>query len=166
MNLITEEKIKEIVSALSSFGNDPLSALFEKMDAQQHFITDYLFEVEGDYLNQDERDLLISFTTLGWHIINETLKIEREINDDELSARLDYNADLLHDKEKEMGSFDDALSSMLNDEGEEPFLMLFLMGLVVDRPDEYGGTIRDEAVPVIIMHIKTVMDCLMASAVH
>lgn len=166
MHVITEEKIKEIVTSLNSFGNDPLSSLFEKMDTQQHFVTDYLFEVEGDYLNQDERDLLISFTTLGWHIINETLKIDREISDDELSARLDYNADLLNEKEKEMGNIDDAISSMLNDEAEEPFLMLFLTGLVVDRPKEYGGTIRDEAVPVIIMHIKTVMDCLMSSSLH
>ncbi len=166
MNTITEEKIKEIVGGLNSLGNDPLTQLFEKMDAQQHYITDYLFEVEGDYLNEDERDLLISFTTLGWHIINETLKIEREISDDELSARLDYNADRLNEIEKEMENFDEALSSMLNDESEEPFLILFLMGLVIDRPPEYGGTIRDEAVPVIIMHIKTVMDCLITSSVH
>ncbi len=166
MNTITEDKIKEIVGGLNSLGNDPLTRLFEKMDAQQHYITEYLFEVEGDYLNEDERDLLISFTTLGWHIINETLKIEREINDDELSARLDYNADLLHEIENEMKDFDEALSNIFNEDNDEPFLMLFLMGLVIDRPPEYGGTIREEMVPVIIMHIKTVMDCLLASIVH
>ncbi len=166
MDIITEGKINEVMSGLRSLGNDPFSSLFEKMDVQQHFITDYLFEVEGDYFNQDERDLLISFTTLGWHIVNETLKIEKEITDDELSARLDNNADILNKKEKEMGNIDAAVASMLADESEAPFLMLFLMLLIIDRPDEYGGTIRDDSVPVIIIHIKTIMDCLIASAVH
>jgi hypothetical protein len=38
--------------------------------------------------------------------------------------------------------------------------MGFLMNIITDRPDEYGGTIRDEVIPVIILHIKTIVDCL------
>jgi hypothetical protein len=37
---------------------------------------------------------------------------------------------------------------------------------VVDRPAEYGGTIRDESVPVMMLHIKTVIDCLLGSEIQ
>jgi len=72
----------------------------------------------------------------------------------------------LESREEEAGDFDEALLSLINDENGEPFLMNFLMNLVVDRPADYGGEIRDQSVPVIIVHLKTVMDCLLAAEVH
>ncbi len=166
MRQITEEKIGEVVDALESMGQNPLEKLFEKMDGEQHCVTDYLFEVEGEEFNEDERDLLISFTTLGWHIIRELTGRDHRVSDDELSERLERNAEMLESREKEVGDFEEALLSLINDEEGEPFLMNFLMNLLVDRPAEYGGDIRDQSVPVILVHLKTIMDCLLAGDLH
>lgn len=163
MELISEDRINEIIAAMNGLGGNPLDKLFEKMDQEQHAVTDYLFEVEGDALNEDERDLLITFTTLGWHIIRETLGAIGIATDEELSGRLERNADLLESREEETGDFDAALLGLLTDDNDQPVLMGFLMNLVVDRPAEYGGKVRDQSLPVLLLHIKTVVDCLLGA---
>lgn len=166
MEQISEARISEVITAMNGRGGNPLDKLFEEMDREQHSVTDYLFEVEGDSLNEDERDLLISFTTLGWHIIRESLGKTRTVTDEELSGRLERNAGLLETREEETGDFDEALMGMLTDDNDQPVLMGFLVNMVVDRPAEYGGTIRDESVPVMMLHIKTVIDCLLGTEIQ
>lgn len=166
MDQISEARISEVIAAMNGQGGNPLDRLFEEMDREQHSITDYLFEVEGDSLNEDERDLLISFSTLGWHIIRESLGETRMVTGEELGVRLERNAGLLETREEETGDFDEALMGMLTDDNDQPILMGFLVNMVVDRPAEYGGTIRDESVPVMMLHIKTVIDCLLGTEVQ
>lgn len=166
MEQISEEKIQEVIAAMNSRGGNPLDSLFEEMDREQHAVTDYLFEVEGESLNDDERDLLITFTTLGWHIIKVSVGAGRIVTDEDLSGRLDRNAEILERREEEKGDFDEALMSVLSEDNEQPVLMGFLLNLVVDRPAEYGGTIRDQFIPVIMLHMKTVVDCLLGTEGH
>ena len=160
MNMIAEQDIDSVVARLGSTEELSMDRLFEKMDGEQHPVVDYLYEVEGDDLNQDERDMMINFSIIGWFIISEILGCSGKVTDTFLGSQLERNADLLEEREVELGDFEDALISVLPEYSGQPVLMGFLANLVIDRPEEYTGDIRNEMIPVIIMHIKTVMDCL------
>ena len=163
MEQISVEKIDGTVAGIGALGDNPIDILFERMDGEQHNVVDYLFEVEGDALNADERDILISFTTLGWHILSEN-GCKKTVEEESLGIMLERNSELLEKKEEESGDFETALHSLLIDDVEQPVLMGFLMNLVVDRPPEYAGDIRGESIPVIMIHMKTVIDCLIEAA--
>ena len=163
MEQISVQQIDGVIAGLGTLGENPIDKLFERMDGEQHGVVDYLFEVEGDALNADERDILISFTTLGWHILRE-FGCVKTVEDEKLGIMLEKNSDLFEKKEEETGDFATALHRLLVDDVEQPVLMGFLMNLVVDRPPEYGGDIRDESIPIIMVHIKTVVDCLIEAA--
>lgn len=161
MKLIGENEIDEVLGKLEALNKNPFDYLFDQLDKEQPAIVDYLYEVEGEELNEDERDLLINFSTLGWHIIKELTENSKKISPDYLDECLEKNIALLEEQEeREEEELDESLLDIFSELNEQPVLMGFLINLIVDRPDDYSGTVRDEMIPIIILHIKTVVDSL------
>lgn len=161
MKLIGENEIDMVLGKLEALNKNPFDYLFDQLDKAQPAIVDYLYEVEGEDINEDERDLLINFSTLGWHIIKELLNPGRKVSADYLDECMEKNVALLENREEPDGEeIDESVLDLFSEINEQPVLMGFLINLVVDRPDDYSGTIRDEVIPIIILHIKTVVDSL------
>jgi len=161
MKLIGETEIDEVLGKLEALNKNPFDYLFDQLDKEQPAIVDYLYEVEGEELNEDERDLLINFTTLGWHIVKELSEKSERVSPDYLDECLEKNIALLEEQEgREDEELDESLLDIFSEINEQPVLIGFLINLIVDRPEDYSGTVRDEMIPIIILHIKTVVDSL------
>lgn len=160
MKLIKEDEIKEILSAIEALHESPFESLTEIMRSEQPSVYEYLFAVEANGLSETERAVLIHAGVMGWYIVKELSGTGTIIDSEYLYNQLELNIDLLEERDRDLDDFDEALFSVV-DESAQPVLLGFLMDYVVDRQDEYAGEISDEVIPVIVLHLKTVIESLL-----
>ncbi len=163
MNLITEQDIDSILGTLQGAGENPFTDLLKLVKREQPGIFEYLREAEGDELNPDERTMLSNVSAIAWFVIKKSLGCGRPVGADYLDRRLQRNIDLIEDEQRDADEPDESggsLAGILSEFNEQPLLMTFIVNLVTDRPENYEGKVREEMLPVIVMHLKTVVDAL------
>jgi len=165
MKTITENDIETAINRLNSIQDNPMEQIFEDMDSQQNEIIDYLFEVEGDDLNEDERDLLIDTAVLGWYIVKEIAGCDKKISGNCLDSRLQNNIEIFEEKEEQSTDSEVNLFTIFSESNEQSDLMKFLTGFVIDSLDDKSLNVRDELLVNIMLHVKTIVDCLVIKEV-
>ncbi|HSV96392.1 MAG TPA: hypothetical protein VLM75_05580 [Spirochaetota bacterium] len=161
MKLISENDINTAVAKMGAYGDNPIQSLISVMNGEQGDLLDYLVEVEADDFNRDERDLLLTVVVTAWFILKDAAGSMPPKS----GAFIDYLLERNLDRYEEIGEEEEVTADGFFDElfaegAEQPILMGFLSGLVLDRPESYAGEIRDEHVPAILLHVKTVVDAL------
>lgn len=159
MKRIREDEIKEALGAVEALHESPFEYLAALMKAEQPSLYEYLYSVEGGGLSEAERAVLVHGAVMGWYIVKELSGTGTILDSEYLYNYLEINIDLLEERDRELGDFDEALFSIV-DESEQPVLLGFLMDYVVEQQDEYPGEINDEVIPVIVLHLKTVIESL------
>jgi hypothetical protein len=159
MREITGDAINSAIERLGDFGEQAFDALYKKMEKEQPAIMGYLAEAE-DELNDDERDFLTQISVVGWHIITTAMGARREVSDDLLDSQFERNIGLFENYSEDKGAPGSDLRALLSTFNGQGALMDFLMSMLVDRPESFEGEIRDEMVPAMMIHMKTVIDCL------
>jgi hypothetical protein len=101
MKQISEQDIEKTLGGLEK--NDPFGHLIREMEREQPAIAEYLYEAEGNDLNDDERDLLVNFSALAWKIISESLGRRAEASFEYLGDQLERNIDLVEERMKKPG---------------------------------------------------------------
>ena len=160
MKLISENDINTAVNRMGSYGANPMEAILTRMRDEQEELFRYLVEVDADELNEDERDLLVTVSATAWFIMKETLGAVPPKSGEFLDYLLERNLDRYEDLGEEEDTVDSFFDELITGEAEQPILMGFLSGLVLDRPEGYSGQIRDEHLPAIVLHVKTAVDAL------
>ncbi len=160
MKQIAEKDIDSVFNTLHK-RKYVLRFLIQKCLKEQPDIFQYLMEVEDDYFTTDERNILNHVVLTGWRIIKSVLDCKRKISPLDLDFQLERNIDLQHEILANRESTDKSFIESLYRYNNQPFLMDFLISLFVELPGNISGSIREEAVPVMIIHTKTVMDCLL-----
>ena len=160
MKRINETDIQEILGAVQALHEAPFEYLAAAMQTEQPPLYEYVSAVEGNGLSDAERVVLLQGAVIGWHIVRESCGTGTIIDSEYLYNQLEENIDLLEERDRDLGDFDEALFSVV-DESAQPVLLGFLMDYVVEQQDEYGGAISDEVVPVIVLHLKTVIESLL-----
>ncbi len=160
MKQITEKDIDSVLNILNK-RKYTLRFLTGKVINEQPDIYEYLMEVEDDYFNTDERNMLINTVLTGWHIIKSVLDRNRQISPLDLDYQLERNMDLQYDIMESLESSEKSVLESFYEYNNQPFLMDFLISLYIEMPDNISGSIRSEAIPAMITHTKTVMDCLL-----
>ncbi|TAL33192.1 MAG: hypothetical protein EPN93_14255 [Spirochaetes bacterium] len=164
MDLITEHDIDTILEVLSQEAEEPFIHLLKMMRKEQPNIFQYLRDAESDEFNGDERTLLCNVSAVAWYVIKKTTGAGEKVSAHHLDARLEANLELIEDGDREELPDDGdemSLAGMLADFNEQPMLMTFLVALVTDRPAGYAGNVREEMLPVAVMHVKTIVDSLL-----
>ncbi len=161
MREITGDTINTAIERLGDFGEQTLSALYKRMEKEQPAIMGYLAEAE-DGLSDDERDFLTQISVVGWHIITTAFGAGSAVSDASLDSQLERNIDLFESYPEDDGTPGSDLRSLLSTFNGQGALMDFLMSMLVNRPEAFDGEIRDEMVPAMMIHMKTVIDCLVS----
>jgi len=160
MKLISENDVNAAVAKMGAYGDNPIQSLIAVMNGEQGDLLDYLVEVDADEFNPDERDLLVTVAVTAWFILKDAggsmPPKSGAFVDYLLERNLDRYEDIVEEEETADGFFDEFFAGG----AEQPILMGFLADLVLDRPEGYKGEIRDEHVPAILLHVKTVVDAL------
>jgi hypothetical protein len=162
MKRINETDIKEILGAVQAINEAPFEYLAGVLQAEQPPLYEYLYAVEPNGLSDAERMVLLQGAVMGWHIVKESCGAGTIIDSEYLYNQLEENIDLLEERDRDLGDFDEALFSVV-DESAQPVLLGFLMDYVVEQQDEYGGAVSDEVIPVIVLHLKTVIESLLVN---
>lgn len=160
MKLISENDINTAVNRMGSFGANPMEAILTRMRDEQEELLRYLVEVDADEFNEDERDLLVAVSATAWFIMKETFGAVPSKSGVFLDFLLERNLDRYEELGEEEETADSFFDELITGEAEQPILIGFLSGLLLDRPEDYSGEIRDEHLPAIILHVKTAVDAL------
>ncbi len=157
--LINEKDIDSVFAKLNKKKENPFVFLFKKMRKEQPAIYDYIFEAEDDF-TKDEREALTTTAAMGWYIIRDILGAENEVSIDFIDERLADNFDLFDELTEGNELEDNRLMETLSADNEQPVLMDFLASLISENPKNFKRKIREAAYFALLVHIKTVIDCL------
>lgn len=157
MKKITVAQINRTFAALEKKGGNVIRRLMDIFKKEQPALLDYTRDGDEN-LNADERELLITAAVMGWHIIREAGGSRDEIDDNSIDERYAANLDLFNDTLD--GDARGSMMDLLALGNDQRALMNFLTGLMVNRPSSFTGDIRDDALVPMILHLKTVVDCL------
>lgn len=156
---ISARQIETAMDALDAGGLDALRSLADAFMKEQPELYRYLAEVE-DELNDEERDMMMSIALVGWHIVTAALGKRPAADIDGIDERLEANYGLIDAKINEEDGPGEPLENILAQFNGQKELMTFLVTTIVKRPGEGSDGIRDEALMPMVVHLKTMVDCL------
>lgn len=161
MKLISEQDIDRVVEHLGRIERTPFERLFILLSEEQPAVAGFIKNIDNEDFRPDEKNLLTHVSVIAWHVISETLGASVRKSADFIEYLLERNMDLFEELEDESGEDEGFFDGIFSEFNEQPLLMRFLAGMVIDRPDFYEGVIREEMVPLVLLYVKTVVDALL-----
>jgi hypothetical protein len=156
---ITARQIEKAMEDIDAEGKNPLQKLADDFKKEQPALHQYLSETE-DELNGEERDMLMTVALVGWYIVRWSLGGATAADVDFIDERLEANYELIEAKISERAHSDEPLQDILAYYNGQKELITFLVSLFVERPGGGSDGIRDEALMPMVVHLKTMIDCL------
>ncbi|HAR61967.1 MAG: hypothetical protein DKM50_10855 [Candidatus Margulisiibacteriota bacterium] len=158
MNPISVENIQARWSELEQLSMEEQEILVSDMSAAQPDILVYLTDVGEELLDQEEKEVLLSFAVVVWFIMskeNTTAKQVEEISLDEIEQK---NIELLEALEVEAEeTLWDKLELLLNEHNQSEIMNLIADELL-SSVDE--NLIKEERFLLLLFILKTVVDAL------
>ena len=129
------------------------------MQEQHPFVLVYLLAVGSDILNEDERELLLYLGMVIWQIMSQGDTPLTKVTEDDLDKAEEANMKMLEylEGESEAG-FMDVTEKMISNYGQ-PEVLKYAVEALMEEPEE-GCLIRDENKGIMMIYLKTVIDCL------
>jgi len=128
------------------------------MRQEQPLILSYLLTVDDDILNQDERELLLYLGTVVWQMMSQGETPLPEITEEILDDVEKSNLKMLESLEGESeDGFVDVVEKII-DNYPQPEVLGYVLEALMEEPEE-GGPIRDESKGIMMLDLKTVIDC-------
>jgi hypothetical protein len=128
------------------------------LEHQQPVLLAYLAAVDTELLNQDEREILFFNASLIWQIMLAANKNLPKISEDLLLACEAENLKLGESlKKADNVKFAGVIKSILKDYGQ-PELFRYVVAALLTEEEE-DDLVRDENLGIIMLDLKTVIDC-------
>lgn len=133
-------------------------ALMDAMGKAQPNVLAYLLAVDHDILNQDERELLLYLGVVVWQIMSKGLRRLHRVTQKALDEAEARNMEMLGDLQKvSEAGFLDVLRRVVESCGQ-PEVLRFVIEALMEEPEE-GCLIRDVNTGIMMIDLKTVIDC-------
>ena len=132
--------------------------LARRMEKEQPVAVAYLLAVDHDILNQDERHLLFYLGMVVWRAMSQGAKPLPRVTEAALDEAEEGNLKLVEylRSESEAG-FVEAARTMLLSYGQ-PEVLKYVVEALMEEPEE-GTLIRDENRGLMMLNVKTLIDC-------
>ncbi|MBM3128597.1 MAG: hypothetical protein FJ009_08230 [Chloroflexi bacterium] len=158
MKPISAEIVETTWKRIAGFSAREGKTLAEKFAAEQPVVMTYLMAVDGDLFNEDERELLFYLGAVVWQMMAQgdaPLPQVTEQMIDQAEAANQATLESLVD-----ASEDDARAAMAQmlQEYTQPEVFKYVVTALMEATQEEG--IRDENLGVLMVNLKTVIDCL------
>lgn len=162
MKEIHPDVIEETFKEIAEMSPKKVHEIIERMDKEQPLIIGYLMEVGGDVLNMDEREVLLYLGVVVWQIISQKRKGKDtpvpEITEEILLRADESNGKMLESLEnKSSDDFIDSIGNMVEN-NSHPELLKVVVEALMEEP-EVMCVIRDENKGMMMIYLKTVIDC-------
>jgi hypothetical protein len=155
---ITNEEISKAMKTLPGDAAGFTDRLLDEFSTEQPAL--FHFANSRENLNKNELLLLLAAGQVAWYIIWNVLNLNPCLSwvfINEMSGR---NSELFNEKLAGRNMDMDGLLDVFQLGNNQRCLMSFIMVFVADSVTKQHSLIRDEMVAVILMHVKTVIDCL------
>lgn len=136
-----------------------VGALMDKMRDEQPNLLAYLLAVDHDILGQDERELLLYLGVVVWRIMSQGLRRTPRVTQKALDEAEARNLKMVEHLQKQSeAGFQEATKRMIDNYGQ-PEVLGFVIEALMEEPEE-GHSIDDAKTGILMLDLKTVIDCL------
>lgn len=161
MQTISTEIVDDTWKRMAAMPLDEMPKLMESMESEQPEIMAFLMAIDGDVLNQDERELLFYLGLVVWQIMRQGAPRPKRVGAKRLDELI-VSTEKVVDKfmNESAGDFMVLMSRAIKEHRQINVLRYIVEALFeVDDDAEYTET-REEMKGVVFKNLKIVLDAL------
>ncbi len=158
MNTISAEIVGRAWKEMSTMSPVNHPKLINKFAKEQPIILAYLMAVDDEMFNEDERELLLYLGVVIWKIMYRGTKPLPSVTEKMIDDAEEKNIKMLEylEGETETG-FYETTATILESYNQPEVLRYVVEALMED--DEEDVAIREENIGMMMIYLKTVIDC-------
>ncbi|MDZ7333426.1 MAG: hypothetical protein ONB31_15735 [candidate division KSB1 bacterium] len=158
MNPISAEIVERTWQEIATMAPANYPKIINQFAKEQPFILSYLMSVDEDQFNEDERELLFYLGTVVWRMMSQGDKPLQKVTEEMIFEAEDKNFRMLQylEGEDENESYD-TTAKMFQSYNQTEVLRYVVEALMEE--DEQGVNIREDNVGMMMIYLKTIIDC-------
>ncbi len=158
MKPIAADIVDNTWQRVSALPDHDAPRLIQRMSREQPAVLAYLMAVDNDLFNDDERKLLLFLGVVVWQIMLQGSKRLRPITEEMLEKAKARNLKMSEYLQKESaGGFEEATRTIVSNYSQ-PEVLRYIVEALMGEPEE-GCIIRDEYKGIMMLDLKTIIDC-------
>ncbi|MBD3287210.1 hypothetical protein GF337_00260 [candidate division KSB1 bacterium] len=157
MKLITSDIVEKTWQEMSLMPPDEFPKVVDQMIGEQPVILSYLMTACQDLFNQTERQLLIYMGVVIWKIMLQGDVPLKTVTEKKLDEMEDENFAFWESIDRESDEFIDSVTAIAARCNQPEVLRYVVEAIMEDM--EYANEIRDENKAMMMLYLKTVIDC-------
>ena len=157
MKLIKSDIVDKTWQEMSLMPPDEFPNIVNEMIAEQPIILSYLMTACEDLFNQTERQLLIYMGVVIWKIMSQGEISLKPVTENKLDEMEDNNFSFWETIERENDEFIDSVTAIAA-RCEQPEVLRYVVEAIMEDM-EYANEIRNENKAMMMLYLKTVIDC-------
>ncbi|NLD92744.1 MAG: hypothetical protein GX639_08760 [Fibrobacter sp.] len=158
MKELNIETIKASWNSMEDLDPDAIPSLVHELGQKQPFLLTYLMATGNDILSEQEREALLFMGVMIWQILNGIYSDITVITGDDLDSYENKNIQMLEYLAGESESeFLDTVEKIMS-KYHQPELLRFIISKLDEEPDR-GIELSDDNMGMIVIYLKTVIDC-------
>ena len=158
MNIISAEIVEKTWQETASMSPLEAPKVINKFSKQQPLIVAYLMAAGHDIFNRDERELLVYMGINVWKMMSQGEGPMPKVTDKILDKVEKNNYKMLDFLEGESGADFSATVEKIFSNYNQPEVLRYVVEALFEDEEE-GVEIRDEIKGMLMLNLKTVIDC-------
>jgi len=158
MKAIARDVVERTWKKMASLTHGEIVRVSRRISADQPYVLAYLLGVDEDVLNQDERELLVYLGIVVFEMMRQGSKPLPRVTDEMLERALGENLEFVERcRGRGFRELLETVGNLVRSYGQPEILRYVLEALMEDS--EEGTLIRDQMKGLIMIHLKTLIDC-------
>ncbi len=158
MKAIARDVVERTWKKMASLTHGEIVQVSRRISADQPYVLAYLLGVDEDVLNQDERELLVYLGIVVFEMMRQGSKPLPRVTDEMLERALGENLEFVERcRGRGFRELLETVGNLVRSYGQPEILRYVLEALMEDS--EEGTLIRDQMKGLIMIHLKTLIDC-------
>jgi len=158
MEPISAEAVEKTWKRVASLSPRVAPKLIQRMTKEQPVILAYLLAVDHDIFNDDERQLLLYVGVVIWQIMSQGVQPLTMVSEAVLDAAERNNVKMAEYLQGETEEGFLQATRMMISSYNQPEVLKYVVEAIMEEPEE-GCVIRDENRGIMLLDLKTVIDC-------
>ena len=159
MNKISGDIVENTWREMSVLSPLKYPKLVNKLSKEQPVILAYFLAVGDEFLNKDEQELLLYLGLVVWRVMSKGDTPIPQVTEKMVEEAEDKNIKMLEylDGESESG-FIDTVETIIENYNQ-PEVLQFVVEALIEEDEEDDANIREESIGMMMIYLKTVIDC-------
>lgn len=159
MEILNFEQIDQRWHEMEALELDSIPEIIDSLGKFQPYILAYLMATGNEILDQNEREALLFMGVMIWHIVSSATPDIPEVSGELLDEKELKNISMLEYLSGEPEpEFMDTVDKIIGNYHQSE-LLKYMIDRLMEEPEK-GVTISENNVGMIVIYLKTIIDCL------